>query len=207
MPLVYPKKSRFSGRYRLENGKPVPSVTEVLKDVGLTPSFKGISPAVLNAKGQIGTAVHDQIDRLFKGEDYDYTDMGSRAVRLFESFLTFIEKMDLVPISTEKKMITSRVAGTRDLFCLMNGEPWILDWKNRAKQPQPYDCLQLTGYFALSREIEPDVVPKDVRMGIVTLRESDGMPTLVPFEKDLPTWYGAVAVWWARTNWGMWDDD
>ena len=185
MPALYPKEreaapwgsanSPLSGRYELD-GVAVPSVTEVIHDVGLGMDTRGIDPEVLANKGRIGTIVHDEIARILTGEEGFrlYEDRVMAYLFSWRQWFREVDPFDVV--ACEVSYVPNlRIAGTMDLLARRRRDRcWILyDWKTR--DPKPYDGLQLAGYLGLA-VLHPDIPYgledlRNTKRVIVSLRE------------------------------------
>ena len=130
------------------NGLIVPSVTQILSNVGKRPDFSRVDPEVLEAKRQLGTLVHEACMVLAEGDDLDWEalGLGEGYVRGFKKFLVDtrfkVERMEWHTIC--------RVDGIPygmkiDIAGLWNGEPYLGEIKTPEKA-ENWWRLQTAGY-------------------------------------------------------------
>lgn len=199
------RNAPLSGRYEL-NGTPVPSVTEVLRDVGLGLDARPIPPEILHQKGRLGTIVHEEIERMMR-TGFSWRLYEDRAMAYLASFREWFRKTEPFDvIACERSCVPSpRVAGTLD--CLARRQTdgrWILyDWKTR--ETKRYDGYQLAGYLELASQ-DPEIPyrmddVKDTDRVIVSLRE--WQPAREHFyhdPRDFEVFDSACVVWHARRS-------
>ena len=194
-----------SYRYCLPTGEPVPSVTEILRDVGLSDAFANIPKEVLENKGRIGTTVHSVIaDTLASGYRHRIFP-NERVANYFRSWSEWFFTEDAFDvIACEVSTIPDATyAGTFDCLARRRFDGrWILyDWKTRA--PKWYDGFQLAAYLYLAA-VNPAVPygPADLartERRIVSLNERrPGRSKLYADPSDFEVWLSAVRVWHAR---------
>lgn len=153
-------------RYRLEDGTAVPGVTTV---TGLLskPSLvrwanklglEGIdSSLVTEQSARIGTLTHAMIRASLLGEAFDpeLADPGElrQAEDAFRCFLRWREGHSLRPVLCEASLVSSelRYGGTPDCYCILDGEPVLLDFKTGKRIYDEY-FVQLAAYARLLRE-------------------------------------------------------
>lgn len=137
----------------------MPSVTKILHEAMPTPyALRQWIGEVGNEKAQLkldkagdrGTKIHDACERLLRGEQVklaeEFTDNDDR--KCVVSFIAWanefnpIVKDDGIEFTVASKL---GYAGTLDIFCEINGEPYIVDIKTSASV---YDShyLQITAY-------------------------------------------------------------
>jgi hypothetical protein len=216
MPQLFPKPSLEakpfgsfnsppSGRYEL-GGSPVPSVTEILRDVGLGMDARTVPEDLLANKSRIGTIVHEEIRRTLTEGDgtrlYEERVMGY--LWSWREWYKRVEPFDIV--ACERSVIPSPlVAGTMDLLVRRKKDGrWILyDWKSR--DPKWYDGFQLAGYLGLAA-LDPTIpyhwidLPNTDRI-IVSLREWDtARERQFDDPEDFEIFNAACRLWHARTR-------
>ena len=153
-------------RYRLEDGTVVPGVTTV---TGLLskPSLvrwanklglEGIdSSLVTEQSARIGTLAHAMIRASLLGESFDpdLTDPEElqQAEEAFRCFLRWREGHSLRPILCETSLVSAklRYGGTPDCYCILDGEPVLLDFKTGKRIYDEY-FVQLAAYARLLQE-------------------------------------------------------
>lgn len=192
-----------SGRYEL-NGAPVPSVTEILRDVGLGLDARRIPPDLLEAKGRIGTLVHAEIARILT-EGYRLRLYEERVMGYLWSWLDWYRQVEPFEIvACETSFVPSGVvAGTMDVLGrrISDGR-WILyDWKTR--EPKRFDGFQLAGYLGLAA-LHPSIPyhASDLRKTdrvIVSLREwKKARVKVYDDPHDFEVFRAACVLWHAR---------
>ena len=161
-----PRTIRVRRRYRLEDGTVVPSVTTV---TGLLskPSLvrwanklglEGIdSASVTEQSARIGTLTHAMIRAFLLGEAYDPQLADPTELRqaedAFHCFLRWREGHSLRPILCEASLVSAmlRYGGTPDCYCILDGDPVLLDFKTGKRIYDEY-FVQLAAYARLLRE-------------------------------------------------------
>lgn len=129
---------RDTHTYQMD-GAPVPSVSVVLTQAGLKPSYGS------EADLQRGRDVH----RLCQAHDEDAVDMPTVNPDLLGYLLAwqaFREATGFVPTQIEQMVGSTfyRVAGTPDRVGTAGGQTWLVDIKSG--QPTPADVLQTAAY-------------------------------------------------------------
>ena len=153
-------------RYRLEDGTVVPGVTAV---TGLRskPSLvrwanklglEGIDAScVTEQSARIGTLAHAMIRASLLGEPFDMENADpaelSQAEEAFRCFLRWRERHSLRPVHCERSSVSEvlRYGGTPDCYCILDGEPVLLDFKTGKRIYDEY-FVQLAAYARLLRE-------------------------------------------------------
>jgi len=156
----------------LWEGKPVPSVTQVINEwmeisvygaKYFTNRFTGltINAEVFRAAGEFGTAAHAGVKVLAEGRELDYNALHPS---LYHPLAEFVQwKKDCSPIFhlIEKPLYSAkyRYAGTPDLICTIDRHLSVVDIKTGG-----YDTagIQMAGYEQLYRE--------DVKRGTLHMR-------------------------------------
>lgn len=125
------------------DGRPVPSVTQVLSD--LMPGWKA-SEWYLNR----GTAVHACAAMIAKGVDFDYDPLIEGQVTACKRFFSEVKPYMLYGM-TETRFWSSKYkfAGTLDLAAIVSYKTCIIDWKASFATALPY---QLAAYSILVQE-------------------------------------------------------
>lgn len=95
--------------YTNEKGKKLISVTTLLRWAGISPSYDGVDPNVLQAKASRGTLIHKEIEDYIKTGEVGFT------VEL-DSFINYIKENDIEILASEKMVFNDDVAGTIDLI-------------------------------------------------------------------------------------------
>ena len=141
---------RRTDQYKVD-GLRVPSVTEVLKIVGLGPDFGMVAPDVLEAARERGELVH-QLTELIDLGHLSATDAADTEVQGYvNAYLRFKEEAGFEVEAVEKVVVNTRYryAGTIDRVgrCMKLAQPGrrITDIKCVA-QVSPVTRLQVAGY-------------------------------------------------------------
>jgi hypothetical protein len=185
------------------NGQPVPSVTELLDDCGLTPDYSLVPQPVLQHARQRGIHV-DQCIELLDADDLDWRTVHPEAMPYLEGWLAFREHEGFTPLANQLPLFhpTWGYAGTADSCGLLpGGRPVILERKTTAKMASTV-ALQVAGYALEGLWYAPpgggvlSPVPweRPVRLGVQLRR--DGTYQLFPYEDpdDYAAFLGAVAL-------------
>lgn len=92
------------------DGKPVISVTQLLKKHGLSPDYSAVSDTVLNKAADKGTLIHEEITNYVENGDIGFTEE-------LQDFIRLCNENKLYPSGAECKVGNDIVAGTYDLIC------------------------------------------------------------------------------------------
>lgn len=120
---------------------------EWVKDVGHNADI------IMRRAGKEGTAVHQAIEQLLKGEELEWIDEYGNAKYnelVWGMILKFKEFWDLVKpeiISIEEFVYSDKYqyAGTADFVCKINNEVWLIDFKTSTTIQRTHE-LQLASY-------------------------------------------------------------
>ncbi len=153
-------------RYRTADGESVPGVTTV---TGLLakPSLvrwanklglQGVDAAALSERSaRVGNLAHAMIRASLLGESFaaGAADPGEleEARAALARFLAWREGRSLRPVHCESSFVSERLryGGTVDCYCMLDGEPVLLDFKT-GKAIYPESFVQLAAYAQLLRE-------------------------------------------------------
>lgn len=200
-----------------EDGKLIPSVTEILDDVGLRPDVLEIPHDRLVAKGKLGTCVHSVLEKRVKGHRCS---VPSKARPYVESAMLHELLPHIEVIQCEGKLFSNNggrpFAGTVDLHFLcttsfdwldihfVEGEQIALDWKTR--DLHPHDDLQVSGYCDLIYATTGTNIFTCFRAFAVGLQKT-GDPADIREVKRLPKMVSnfrkAVDIWYLRPELGL----
>ena len=92
--------------YRTPDGVSVPSVTQILRGVGVSADFKAVAPGTLEYRRQLGTAVHADC-HAYDDNDLDWATVDVRVKPYVEAWCQFREAKAL------------RANGLRPFFSMM----------------------------------------------------------------------------------------
>lgn len=111
-------------------GKPVPSVTTVLRDVD---KFDRVDPELLERARRFGNHVHSATDMLDRGV-LDEDSLDPALVPPLNGYKLFLLETGFVVTHSEQKIYNprQRVAGTLDKRGTWKGTTWLLDLKSGA---------------------------------------------------------------------------
>ncbi|MBX6361016.1 MAG: hypothetical protein IRZ03_13155 [Acidobacterium ailaaui] len=170
-------------RYYLIDDVFYPSVTYILQYFPKNKFFedwlKNVgrnSDIILERAGEEGSALHDIIDRIIKGETVRLLDdsfnlkypinVWNMAIR----FLDFYKSSNMKVLKNEIVIFSKKYvyAGTVDLVCEINGERWIIDLKTSNSVHDSY-FLQIAAYKNAWEEIYGEKIDK---IGILWLKAS-----------------------------------
>lgn len=132
-----------------------PSVTTIL-DVRANPNViawrerTGIAEAdkYTQERQELGTAVHEEIEAWFKTRSREGILMPSmEGITLLHGFFAWFTKYQPTKCQSELYLQSDlhEYAGTADLICEIEGEPWLIDFKT-SRHIQPSYGLQLAAY-------------------------------------------------------------
>lgn len=139
------------------DGVAVPSVTQILKSVGIV-SHDGADPERLATAAERGTLVHEATALLDRGDEVDAWDrvIGTDAEAFVMAWSTFREQSGFSPTLIEKPFACDkhgmRYAGTIDRVGQLNGAEYIIELKTSSR-PQPWWGLQLMGYALALQQV------------------------------------------------------
>lgn len=169
------------------NGRPVPSVTQVLKEAGL------IDTTWYNEWGKHrGSTVH-RCMQLLAEDRLDLASVDPRIQGYVDAGARFMDEINFEVERTEMHVCNEklRFAGTLDLFGRRKNNPAIIDYKTGPLQ-RPTQ-IQLTGYS------NTDQMPGGpIELWGVQLR-IDGTYKMERFIPNFPVWHAALrVVGWKR---------
>ena len=129
-------------QYKLD-GRPLISVTQLMKKHGLAPDYSGIDPTVLERAAERGTLVHKEI------EDYNRHGIAGFTKEMAD-YADYIETCDLTVKASEQAACNDICAGTIDIILEDDtGDLIIVDIKTTATLNIEAVSWQLSIYNAL----------------------------------------------------------
>lgn len=166
-----------SGRYCLDDGTPVRSVTELLSNEGLGLDVSAVPQDKLQAKSSIGDTVHAEIKRILLGKkdsSFRVHESSERVEAFMDCWREWYRTTDPFQVlacetsyvwwydpslesgggkkedGKEKEKQLIAIGGTLDLLAqrYKDGRYLLIDWKTR--EPKLYDGAQLAGYGYLA---------------------------------------------------------
>ena len=153
-------------RYRTADGESVPGVTTVtglLSKPSLVRSANklGLQGVVAGAyterTARVGSLAHAMISAALLGEDFPAPDAAPEELEQARlplgRFLAWREGHSLRPVHCESAFVSERLryGGTVDCYCVLDGEPVLLDFKT-GRSIYPEYFVQLAAYAQLLRE-------------------------------------------------------
>ena len=195
-------------------GRPVPSVTQVLHAAGLGADYSMVPPGVLERKRVIGEYVHRATQYLDEG-CLDLETVDPEVHPYLSAYERFLAESGFRPQLIEHRLV-SRVAGilcggTVDRVGLMNGKPWLIDLKC-VDRLYPGFALQTAGYELLLPK--PVVPPFRYTRAVLQLRRNGSPRLSSPYDdpSDLDVFRAALitTVWKVQhgmaIDTGAWSD-
>ena len=153
--------------------------------------FRDVSQEALD----VGSAVHDAIERYLKGDDKGniIKSLRGEAANGFGAFLEWADDGELEPLGIEETVHTDLWAGTLDFYGEYKGKLYVMDWKS-SKGIYPEMRYQIAAY----RSCKPDAEGS----AILRLDKTTGIPEFKDMSKkhdeDLETFNCMVALYYAR---------
>lgn len=202
-------------------GLGLPSVTEILGDLGHGSDFTFADPAAVERKARIGSAVHDAISatlrcRLVRYEEAFGGDDGDAARGYYESWILLLAALEIPCCSSlgetwveHRVTWPRRAVGTLDYAgpagAARRRRPVIIDWKCRDVSVS--DLLQPAGYRAMAlRDTDSRLreIARDAEVGVVGLREDGFLPRVIWESQGSGSldaeWERCVRGWWDRSS-------
>lgn len=134
--------------YLHEDGRVIPSTTQVIKDAGLI-SWAGIPAMVLERKRQLGTLVHQVTQLLDQGENLEDYAIPQEVVPYLNGYINFKNDTGFVPEIIECRMIADLrgmlYGMTPDRTGALDGVPHVIELKCGASE-HPAWGVQLASY-------------------------------------------------------------
>ena len=164
-----------------------------LADADAIKLLKGAPDSKRDKAADRGSVIHNVLDAYLKGKSLPDFNEDEFAVAL--SADAFLNDYKPVIVATEVTVYSPAMnyAGTCDLFCRIDGEPWLLDWKTGSGCYPEY-ALQLHAYSVAERAIVDDFdTPAPwykPRLGVVHLT-----PTGYELRPVEATWESRDAAW------------
>lgn len=185
--------------YRL-HGAVVPSVTQILDDLGLSPEYP--DRPIYRARG---TAVHGACALLVKARSMGrtLTGMDLRIRGYISSFGDWLDRSQFAPELIERAVWSDkwRVAGTLDYFGLLQGAATIVDLKSG--EPADAACLQTAAYAELLKESHGLTAARRMTLRL----HADGSRAVedehLDWSNDIRYFLSAASLWHWRAKRGL----
>ena len=95
--------------YTNENGEVLISVTQLLKQAGISPNYDRVDEKILKAAAEKGTLIHKEIEDYIKNGEFGFT-------RETNNFIHYLKDHNIKVLASEKLVHNDKVAGTIDLI-------------------------------------------------------------------------------------------
>ncbi len=155
----------------------VPSVTQVLDAVGMSPDLSHL-PIYYRERGR---AIHSAMALHLHGT-LDSSTLDERIVPFLDNGRRWLDNIAAVPLVVEHRWVHTELeyGGTQDLFCDTSLGPLLVDWKSTFHDPS-YDVQVAGGYEPLlfnaatagAVAVDPEQVAA-ARIAVVTLKQPMG---------------------------------
>jgi hypothetical protein len=186
-------------------GRPVPSVTQVLHSAGLAADYSMVPSQVLERKRIIGTYIHKATQFLDEGS-LDLASVDAELQPYLSAYQRFLGESGFRPQLIEHRIVGSiggmLCGGTVDRVGVMNGQLWIIDLKC-VDRLYPGFALQTAGYELLLPK--PLVPPFKYTRAVLQLRPDGSYKLSPPYDdpSDLDVFRAALITTIWKMNRGM----
>ena len=121
------------------------SITTLLKEMGISPSYDGVNEEVLNKAKDYGEMVHSEIEAYCKFDEIGIADE-------LQEFIKWSKKNKINYAASEYRVHDERLAGSIDLIYMQNGKLVISDIKTTSQVHKDSVSWQLSLYRYLLKE-------------------------------------------------------
>ena len=179
--------------YRLPDGRPVPSVTQILSAVGVSLDFEALAQmsartaAAVDLKRDLGHALHADA-HAFDDDDLEWATVDERVRPYLEAWVAFRANTQITPTARERRVFhpVFRYAGTLDgIFLTPNGRRVLVDIKTG--DPDDSGCRWQTAAYQYAFAIEHPREHIDERWG-VRLMPGRSVPYDIAIYRDWRDW-------------------
>ena len=137
--------------YTNEKGEVLISVTQLLKQAGISPNYDFVNEEILKAAADKGTLVHKEIEDYIKKGEVGFTTE-------LKEFITLVKENNIKILASEKQVANERVAGTIDLIAQYpSGRVAYIDFKTTSTIHKQAVSWQLSIYKDLDRNSEHEI--------------------------------------------------
>lgn len=137
--------------YTNENGQVLISVTQLLKQAGISPDYGFVNEEVLKASADRGTLIHKEIEDYIKKGEVGFT-------RELHEFIAYVEQNGIKVLASEKKVYNDKIAGTIDLIAQYpSGKVVYVDFKTTSIVHKTAVSWQLSIYKNLDQPSDHEV--------------------------------------------------
>ena len=138
--------------YSSKENKNYTSITRLLRETGISPSYDGVDEETLKKSAEYGTFVHSEIEAFVKQDEIGIS-------QELENFKNYAKKNGLSFIASEYRVHNDKYAGSIDLIYSVNGELVISDIKTTSTLHIDAVSWQLSLYrYLLGEEINKGTV-------------------------------------------------
>lgn len=152
-PLVFDEASHT---YRLD-GKPIPSVTTILKELSAR-EYRFVAPQLMADAAWLGQAVHKVIELDVQGT-LDEDTLDGTLIGYLRKWRQFLAQSGFQPLLSEQRVFSRKhhYAGTLDLFGMLHRRLAMVDAKRCAQVPRTAGP-QTAAYETALRESHPEAI-------------------------------------------------
>lgn len=164
-----------------ENGKEVPSITQLIKEV-YGNSYQFVKPDVLQRAAEYGTKVHSMLDELIQlrtvGIDISAQLEGETPQEVRNYFNKVEPLYNIVPVKTEQVVVLYNskgdpiAAGRFDILCKVDGNLTLADFKTTSTIMKQSVTAQLNLYLKAAVQSGYLDSEEDVDLGVIHLSGS-----------------------------------
>jgi len=182
----------------------IPSVTNVLRITGISRDLRMVRPDVLEAKRQIGIALHRCLHFL-QERDLDPTSIDDQLQPYLSAYRLFVKqhgfKQESVELHLAPTLLGMPYGMTLDVTGLIRGEPWLIDFKTSTGNPDYGWSIQVAAY---AHGMGPPLIPPFYYRRASLQLLSSGKYKFKEWTDpgDLEEFQWALAIVWRRINRG-----
>ncbi len=186
------------------NNNPIPSCTQILSATGIAPDWRKVDPIILANKRALGSALHKCLHYL-QENDLDPESIDDSVKPYLKAYELFVKDSAFKPIAVEVrrwKVLNGLPFGmTLDAVGMINGAPWLIDFKTTEGQPHASWGIQLAAYeLGLEALAAPPFCYR--RVSLQLLANGQYWRTQWTNPSDHDEWRWALALVWKRIQRG-----
>lgn len=137
--------------YTNENGQVLISVTQLLKQAGISPNYDFVDEEVLRASADKGSLIHKEIEDYIKKGEMGFTTE-------LKEFINYVESVGIKVLASEKQVYNDRIAGTIDLIAQYpTGRVVYVDFKTTSTVHKQAVSWQLSIYKNLDQNSKHEI--------------------------------------------------
>ena len=178
--------------------EPLPSVTAILRDIGLDPDFSMVPEATLAQAQARGTAVHKAIEAIAYGY-FEEAEAPAEIMPYLDAYRRFIKDSGYVASVSEVEVTHEvwRYRGHPDTVGLLGRMRGVLDWKTAATLHRRAVASQLSAYHAAWNAQHP-TEPVQFASAIQLRKDGSYRVHEVDVTEGLPHFQAAVLVYYDK---------